>query len=154
MTIWCTYRKTKISYLNMTIFWCCGIFLDKRTRTYLIKQTWHVHFVEPINSLGLYLSYNWIMQSLKTVSTVFLYQHVIAIEKLKMLFISSKKLFFILKILNFHNSLILSFCLCQPLLEKKLEIKSWSVWHLKLVKKEFKNTFCLISWEGKYNCFT
>ena len=64
------------------------------------------------------------MQSLKTVSTVFLYQHVIAIEKLKMLFISSKKLFFILKILNFHNSLILSLCLCQPLLEKKLEIKS------------------------------
>ena len=44
------------------------------------------------------------MQSLKTVSAIFLYQQMIDIKKLrKMCFISSKKLFFILKILKFSS---------------------------------------------------
>ena len=46
----------------------------------LIKQTLHVHFVEPINALGLCLSYNWIMQLLKTMFAIFLYQQIITIK--------------------------------------------------------------------------
>ena len=54
----------------------------------------HVDFVEPINLLVLYLSYNWFMQSIKLVSAIFLYQQMIALKKLrKMLFVSSKKFF-------------------------------------------------------------
>ena len=80
------------------------------------------------------------MQSLKTVSDIFLYQQMIDIKKLrKMCFISSKKLFFILKILNFHHSLTPYFFLCQPLLQKIIQIKSESLHYLQLAKQEFKN---------------
>ena len=72
VTTWCTYRKTEMPHLRITVFWCCGNFLDKRKLMYFIKQTLQVHFAEPINWLGLYFSYNLIMQSLKTVSTIFL----------------------------------------------------------------------------------
>ena len=58
---WCTYTKSQISYLNITVFWCCGNFLN------LIQQILHVDFVELINWLGLYLSYNWFMQPLKLI---------------------------------------------------------------------------------------
>ena len=64
-TTWCTYRKSKIPYLNIIVFRWCGNFLGKWKLMYLIKKTLHVHFVEPLNWLGLYLSYNWIMQILK-----------------------------------------------------------------------------------------
>ena len=99
MTTWCTYRKSKMLCFNITVFCCCVNFFDKKYLTYLIKQTLHVHFVKPIKWLDLFLSYNWIMQLLKTVSAIFLYQQMKALYKLrKMLFISSKKLFFILKV--------------------------------------------------------
>ena len=103
VTTWCTYTKLKMPYLNFTVLWYCGNFLDKRKLKYLIKQTLHVHFVEPINWLRLCLSYNWIIQSLKTVSAIFFYQQMIALEKIRqVLFIDlSKKLFFILKIFKF-----------------------------------------------------
>ena len=62
VTTWCTYRKSKMPHLNIKVSWYCRNILDKWKLTHLIKQTLHVHFVEPINWLGLYLSYNWIMQ--------------------------------------------------------------------------------------------
>ena len=65
VTTWCTYRMSKIPYLSIIVF--CNI-LGKWKLTDLIKQTLHVHFVESINWLGLYLYYNWIMQLLQTVS--------------------------------------------------------------------------------------
>ena len=71
---------SKMSYLNITVFWCYVNFLDKRKLTYLIRQTLHVDFVKPIILLGLYLSYNWIMQSLNTTSAIFLYQQMIALK--------------------------------------------------------------------------
>ena len=67
---WCKYTKSQMSYLNITVFWCCVIFLN------LIQQILHVDFVEPINWLGLYLSYNWFMQSLKLVLAIFLYKRI------------------------------------------------------------------------------
>ena len=83
----------------------------------------HVDFVEPINLLVLYLSYNWFMQSIKLVSAIFLYQQMIALKKLrKMLFVSSKKFFLFSRWSNFCISIISSLSLCQPLLE--IEIKS------------------------------
>ena len=42
-------RRSEMSYLNITVFWCCGNFLDKRKLTYLIKQRLHAHFVEPVS---------------------------------------------------------------------------------------------------------
>ena len=69
-----------MSYLNITVFWCCGNFSDKRKLTNLIQKILHVDFAEPINLLGLYLSYNWFMQSLKLVSAIFLYQQMVALE--------------------------------------------------------------------------
>ena len=110
------YKISKMPYLNITVFWCCGNLLDKRKLTYLIKQTLHVHFVEPINWLGLFLSFNWIMQSLKTVSAIFLYQQMIALKKVrKMLFIYFIKSFFSFsRYSSFYISLMASFS--QPLL--------------------------------------
>ena len=67
---WCTYTKSQMPYLNITVFWCCGNFLN------LNQQILHVDFVEPINWLGLYLSYNWFMQSLKLVPATFLYYQI------------------------------------------------------------------------------
>ena len=118
VTTWCTYRKSNMPYLNIIVFWCCN-FLDKWKLTYLIKQTLHVHFVEPINWLGLYLSYNWIMQLLKTVSAIFLYQQIIPLKILrKMLFYLfhlKTSLFFILKMFKFlyfsHPFFFSSHCL-------------------------------------------
>ena len=61
---WPTYTKSQMPCLNITVFWCCGNFLN------LIQQILHVDFAEPINWLGLYLSYNWFMQSLKLVPAI------------------------------------------------------------------------------------
>ena len=49
----CRYTKSKWSYLNITVFWCCSNFLHKRKLKTFIKQTLHVHFLEPVNLLGL-----------------------------------------------------------------------------------------------------
>ena len=118
VTTWCTYRKLKMSYSNIIVFWCCGNFLDKWKLTYLIKKTLHVHFVEPINWLGLYLPYNWTMQLLKIVPAIFLYQQIIPFKKLrKILFylFHLKAFFFILKIFKFlyfsHPFFFSSHCL-------------------------------------------
>ena len=114
VTTWCTYRKSKMPYLNIIVFWCCN-FLDKWKLTYLIKQTLHVHFVELINWLGIYLSCNWIMQLLKTVSAIFLFQQIIPLKKLrKMLFylFHLKNFFFSFsRYSNFYISFITSFFL-------------------------------------------
>ena len=112
VTSWCAYRKSKMPYLNMILFWYCGNFLDKWKLVYLIKKTLLVRFVEPINWLSLYLSYNWIMQLLKTASAIFLYQQIIPLKKLrKMLFyLFHLKLFFLfLRYSNFYISLTPSF---------------------------------------------
>ena len=42
MVTWCTYTKSQMPYLNITLFWCCGNFLN------LTQQILHVDFVEPI----------------------------------------------------------------------------------------------------------
>ena len=95
------YKVEKVIFEYYSI-WCCGNFLDKRKLTNLNKKTLHVHFVEPINWLCLYLFYNWFMQWFKLVSAIFLYQQMIALENLrKMLFISSKSFLFVLKIFKF-----------------------------------------------------
>ena len=59
----CGTRKCHISALQYF-----GFVLTFETKENLPhEQTLHVHYVEPGNWLGLYLSYNSIMQSLKTV---------------------------------------------------------------------------------------
>ena len=70
MMTWCTYTKSQMPYLNITVFWYCDNFLN------LIQQILHVDFAEPINWLGLYLSYNWFMQSLKLVPAIFFYKQI------------------------------------------------------------------------------
>ena len=102
-------EKSKMSYLKITVFWCCGNFLDKRKLTYLIIQTLHVHFVKPTNWLGLLPSYSWIMQSLRLF--IFLYQQMIALKKSrKMLFVYFIKSFFLFsRYSNFYVSVISSF---------------------------------------------
>ena len=67
---WCTYTKSQMPYLNITEFWYCCNFLS------VIQQILHVDFVEQINWLGLYLSYNLFMQSLKLVPAIFLYKKI------------------------------------------------------------------------------
>ena len=79
------------------------------------------------------------MQSLKTLSTIFLYQQMIAIKNIrKKLFISSKKVFFILKIfrlLYFSHSL---FSLSQPLLENEMKLSRYKAsGELKNCRKHF-----------------
>ena len=60
-------------------------------KTNFIQQKLSADFVEPINLLGLYLSFNWLIQSLRLVSAIFLYQQMVALKKItKMLFISSR----------------------------------------------------------------
>ena len=146
---WCAYTKSKVPYLNITVFWC-GDFLGKKTLTYLIKQALHVHFIEPINWLGLYLSYNWIVQSIKVVSAIFLYQQMIVLKKLrKILFISSKKLFFCsqdIQIFIFLSSPLFPFVSHCSRRWQKLNPKVYDV--ISCLNKNL-NTFYLISWEGK-----
>ena len=77
------------------------------------------------------------MQSLKTVSAIFLYQQMISIRKLrKMFFISSKKFFYSQDIEIF---IIFSSLLFQPLLQRIIQMKSQSLQYLQLAKQEFKN---------------
>ena len=121
---WCTLTNSQMSYLNITVFWWCGNFWDKRKLTNLIQQILNVDFVQPINLLGLYLSHNWFIRSSKLVSAIFLYQQMIALKKLrKMIFISSKSFFLFSRYSNFCISLIPSFSPCQPCLRQKLNPK-------------------------------
>ena len=112
--------------LNITVFLCCGNFLDKWKVTYLIKKTLNFHFVEPINWLGLYLSYNWIMQLLKIVPAIFFYQQIIPLKKLR----KTRFYLFYLKAVFFPFSrysisiFLSSLLFLQPLLEKMIEINS------------------------------
>ena len=86
---WWTYTKSKMSCLNITVFWCYDNFKGKRKLTNLIQKILYEDFVELINWLGIRF-----MQSVKFVSAIFLYQQVIALKQLrKMLFILSKSFF-------------------------------------------------------------
>ena len=77
--------------------------------------------------------------SLKLVSAIFyqifVFHQMIALYKLwKMLFISSKKLFSFSRCSNFSIFVFPSFFHCQPLLERFIQEKSWSLWCHQLFK--------------------
>ena len=72
--------------------------------------------------------------------------HMMAVKNLwKMLFISSKKCSFRCQCITFFPS----FPLRQPLLEKMIENISQKLRRHQMDKQEFKNTYCLISWDEK-----
>ena len=119
VTSWCAYRKSKMPYLNMILFWYCVNFLDKWKLVYLIKKTLLVRFVEPINWLSLYLSYNWIMQLLKAVSAIFLYQQIIPLQKLR------KMLFYLFHVKTFFFSFSRYSNFCISLITSFSSAKRW-----------------------------
>ena len=79
----------------------------------------------------------------------FIFNQMIALQKLRKMFISSKKLFLFSRYSSLCISVFPSFSPCQPLLYRLIQHKSYGLWNHQLVKLKLNNTFCLISWEGK-----
>ena len=92
-------------------------------------------------------------QMLKLVSAIFYqifyFNQMIAPQKLwKMFFISSKKLFPLLRSSNFCISIFSPY---QPLLRRLIQDKSWSLWHHQLYKKNLITHFAWYLGKEKRN---
>ena len=69
------------------------------------------------------------------------------LKAMKLLFISSWKLFSFSRYSIFCVFVFYFFSHCQPLFERLIQEKSQSLWCHQLSKYELNNTFCMISWE-------